>query len=137
MLRDVRSLSQVIYYAPVPLWVIDPQGLVSLANRAAVQFLGYPGGEDLVGGASHELLHRHRPDGSPYPPHECPIVGAHASQFASESFVTRAGDIRPVQWSTPRIAVGSAMLLSCSEPTPWTHPRGKRRPGYSPCHPGR
>lgn len=105
-------LAQVVREAPVPLWVIDQQGLVALANKAALGFLGYRGEDDVVGGPSHDLLHRHRPDGSPYPQHECPIVGSGGSDLASEWFVTKAGDTRPVRWSTRSIGLGSTTLLS-------------------------
>ncbi|WAP50566.1 PAS domain-containing protein [Arthrobacter sp. ATA002] len=112
-------LTQVVREAPVPLWVIDRQGLVALANREAIHFLGYRGEDDVVGGPSHDLLHRCRPDGSPYPQHECPIVRSGGSDPASEWFVTRAGDTRPVRWSTRSIAHGDATILSFS-----AEPRG-------------
>lgn len=105
-------LAQVVREAPVPLWVIDRQGLVALANRAALGFLGYRGEDNVVGGPSHDLLHHRRPDGSPYPQHECPIVRSGESERASEWFVTRAGDTRAVRWSTRSIGHGSATLLS-------------------------
>ena len=107
-------LTQVIREAPVPLWVIDSQGLVVLANREAVRFLGYQGDDDVVGGPSHDLLHRSRPDGSPYPQHECPIVCSAGTQPGKEWFVTRAGDTRPVRWTTRSVADGQMTLLSFS-----------------------
>lgn len=105
-------LAQVVREAPLPLWVIDQQGLVALANKAAMGFLGYRGEDEVVGGPSHELLHRLRPDGSPYPEHECPIVRSPGADTASEWFVTRAGDTRPVRWSTRSIGHGHGILLS-------------------------
>jgi len=105
-------LTQVVREAPVPLWVIDSQGLVALANLEAIRFLGYRGESDVVGGPSHDLLHRSRPDGSPYPEHECPIVGSAGSAPATEWFVTRAGDTRPVRWTTRSIGDGQTTLLS-------------------------
>lgn len=105
-------LAQVVRDAPVPLWVIDRQGLVALANKAAFGFLGYRSEDDVLGGPSHDLLHRHRLDGSPYPQHECPIVCSGGSDPASEWFVTKAGDTRPVRWSTRSIDHGFATLLS-------------------------
>lgn len=110
--HDASFLSQVLQDAPVPLWVIDSRGLVALANRAAVHFLGYRVDDDVVGGPSHDLLHHRRPDGSPYPPHECPIVRSTGSPLASEWFVTRAGDTRPVHWSTRRVGADGSTLLS-------------------------
>ena len=107
-------LTEIIREAPVPLWVIDSQGLVALANLEALRFLGYRGDNDVVGGPSHDLLHRSRPDGTPYPEHECPIVGSAGSAPATEWFVTRAGDTRPVRWTTRSIGDGDATLLSFS-----------------------
>ncbi|MEB7447300.1 helix-turn-helix domain-containing protein [Arthrobacter koreensis] len=107
-------LAEVVREAPVPLWLIDSQGLVALANLEAIRFLGYRKENDVVGGPSHELLHRSRPDGTPYPEHECPIVGSAGSAPATECFVTRAGDARPVRWSTRSISDGHATLLSFS-----------------------
>ncbi|MUK02691.1 PAS domain-containing protein [Vibrio cholerae] len=67
-------LAEIVQGAPVPLWVIGPTGTVVIANRAAVSFLGYRTDQDVVGGPSHDLLHRHRLDGSDYPAEDCPIV---------------------------------------------------------------
>jgi PAS domain S-box-containing protein len=115
--HDAAFLSQVLSEAPVPLWVIDPAGLVALANQAAVRFLGHRSGIDVLGGSSHDLLHRHRPDGSPYPPHECPIIGSSDSLSASEWFVTRSGDVRPVRWSTQPVGGSGDVLLSFTAST--------------------
>ncbi|CEA09411.1 Transcriptional activator NphR [Arthrobacter saudimassiliensis] len=110
--RQLDLHAQVVLEAPMPLWVIDSQGRVALANKEAIRFLGYRGEDDVVGGPSHDLLHRHRPDGSAYPEHECPIVGSRGRAPAWEWFVTRAGDARQVRWSTRSINGGSATLLS-------------------------
>lgn len=112
MPHDAAFLSTVLRDAPLPLWVIDEHGRVSLANDAAVRFLGHRPGTDLRGGSSHDLLHRHRPDGTHYPTHECPIVHAKQPLAASEWFVTRAGDVRPVRWSTRPLAGTGSVLLS-------------------------
>nr|WP_307333554.1 helix-turn-helix domain-containing protein [Microbacterium sp. SORGH_AS_1204] len=112
MPHDAAFLSTVLRDAPLPLWVIDEHGRVELANDAAVRFLGHRPGTDLRGGKSHDLLHRHRPDGTPYPTHECPIVHAKQPFAASEWFVTQAGDVRPVRWSTRPLAGTDSVLLS-------------------------
>ncbi|MFZ8756270.1 helix-turn-helix domain-containing protein [Microbacterium sp. HMH0099] len=126
--QDAMFLSTVLQSAPVPLWVIDEDGLVALANDAALRFLGHRQGTDLRGGASHDLLHRHRPDGSPYPTHECPIIHAKQPLASSEWFVTRAGDVRPVQWSTRPVPGTGSVLLSFASlgPLP-AGPGGGRR----------
>jgi PAS domain S-box-containing protein len=114
--QGIDFLSQVVQEAPVPLWVIDRRGLVALANKMAIRFLGYRVKDDVVGGPSHDLLHRRRPDGSPYPRHECPIVCSNESHSSSEWFITRAGDTRPVRWSTRSVGKDGATLLSFTAP---------------------
>jgi AraC-like DNA-binding protein len=110
---DWPLLADVVSEAPVPLWVISPEGFVVVANRAAVSFLGYRNDLDLVGGPSHELLHRNRLDGTSYPPDECPIICAQGLEHqGQEWFVTRAGDPRPVHWSTRRLHDTGATVLS-------------------------
>ena len=116
--HDAAFLSGVLREAPVPLWVIDAGGRVSLANPAAARFLGHRDEAAVLGGSSHDLLHRHRPDGSPYPAHECPIITAPGSRLASEWFVTRAGDVRPVRWSTQPIGATGDVLLSFAAADP-------------------
>lgn len=110
--QDAALLLQVIVDAPVPLWLIDGAGRVSIANREAMRFLGFRDGTDLVGGPSHELLHRFRCDGTPYPEHECPIIGSAEPAPSPEVFFTRSGDARPVHWSTRRIGNAGSTLLS-------------------------
>ncbi|MFI2488740.1 helix-turn-helix domain-containing protein [Promicromonospora kroppenstedtii] len=110
---DRLLLADVVSEAPVPLWVIGPEGSVVVANRAAVSFLGYRNELDLVGGPSHELLHRNRPDGTSYPPEDCPIICARGMEHqGQEWFMTRAGDPRPVHWSTRRLHDTGATVLS-------------------------
>ena len=110
---DRLLLADVVSEAPVPLWVIGPEGSVVVANRAAVSFLGYRNESDIVGGPSHELLHRNRLDGTSYPPDECPIICARGLEHqGQEWFVTREGDPRPVHWSTRRLHDTGATVLS-------------------------
>lgn len=110
---DASLLAGVINGAPMPLWVIESTGTVIIANRAAVTFLGYRDDSDVVGGPSHDLLHRSRLDGSEYPPDECPIVCSGGSGSAAiEWFLTRDGDARPVSWSTQGVGHEGMTLLS-------------------------
>lgn len=116
IMNDVTLLSAVLRDAPVPLWVIDEGGLLSLANDSAAQFLGHRRGTDLQGGSSHDLLHRHRPDGSSYPLHECPIIGTRSAQASAEWFVTLAGDVREVRWKTQPVGTSGHVLLTFAPP---------------------
>ncbi|MHB8069432.1 MAG: PAS domain S-box protein [Desulfobaccales bacterium] len=52
---------------------LDSQGHMTFVNPAAAQMLGYEV-EELLGRHAHTLWHHTKPDGSPYPPTECPIL---------------------------------------------------------------
>ena len=56
------------------VYVVDPAGDVLYANRAAVELLGYTAEADLLGRPSHLTIHHHRPDGTPFPEAECPLL---------------------------------------------------------------
>lgn len=116
---DTGMLSAVIDVAPTPLWVIESDGTVALANRAAVGVLGYRSIGDVIGAPSHDLLHEWHPDGSRYPSHACPIVqqcGSHTDP-TPEWFLTRFGQPIPVSWSTRPLGIGGARLLSFTDVT--------------------
>ncbi|UCV12701.1 response regulator [Dechloromonas denitrificans] len=53
------------------LYGIDRKGSITFINQAACNLLGYRA-EDAIGRDAHSLFHHSRPDGTPYPPHECP-----------------------------------------------------------------
>ncbi len=52
----------------------DGQGRCIWCNPAAVQLLGLPSVEELLGRNTHALAHHTRADGSPYPEAECEMV---------------------------------------------------------------
>lgn len=120
---DTSLLAGVISAAPVPLWVIGPDGLVVLANRAALTFLGYGDENCVLGGPSHDLLHRHRQDGSEYQKENCPIVHSKGKRGAlpqQEWFVTQQGDLRPVSWTTEPVGSDGMTLLQFTPAIPGT-----------------
>jgi PAS domain S-box-containing protein len=67
-------LAAVLQAAAQPIWVVDPDGLIRFANPAAIAALGYEAPDELFGRHSHETIHYKRPDGSPYPAAECPML---------------------------------------------------------------
>ncbi len=109
---EVALFAEAFDAVPVPLWVIGGEGEVVRANPAAARFLGYRDGQQLRGGPSHSLLHRHRADGSAYPAEECPIVHAEGDASAEEWFITRAGLPRRVRWSTRPLRTRRNVLLT-------------------------
>jgi PAS domain-containing protein len=66
-------LAAVLGAAAQPIWVVDGGDVIRLANPAALVALGYESGE-LLGCRSHETIHYRRPDRSPYPAAECPML---------------------------------------------------------------
>jgi PAS domain S-box-containing protein len=56
------------------LYVVDSGGRIAFLNPAALRILGYAEEGDLLGKPSHETIHYLRPDGSPFPEAECPLL---------------------------------------------------------------
>jgi PAS domain S-box-containing protein len=56
------------------IWVVDRDGVIRFANPAAIAALGYDSEDELLGRHSHATIHHHRPDGTPYPAEECPML---------------------------------------------------------------
>jgi PAS domain S-box-containing protein len=56
------------------LYIVDSDGNFTFVNPAAVALFGYDDESELLGRNSHATTHHARPDGSPYPPEECPLL---------------------------------------------------------------
>jgi PAS domain S-box-containing protein len=69
--RDV--LEALLSSIPDAVYVVDHDGRVAFANPAALTLLGYEESE-LLGAPSHATIHHHRPDGTPFPEQECPLL---------------------------------------------------------------
>ncbi len=69
--RTVDS-NDVLDALPIGIVTINGEGLVTYANTAACEILGWPFGE-LGGRNLHTTIHHHRPDHSSYPQALCPI----------------------------------------------------------------
>jgi PAS domain S-box-containing protein len=67
-------LTAVLEATEQPIWVVDPHGVIRFANPAAIAALGYRRVDELIGRHSHETIHHSRPDGSPYPAADCPML---------------------------------------------------------------
>ena len=95
-------LAAVLETVAQPIWVVDPDGLILFANPAASAALGYTRPDELFGRDSHETIHYQRPDGTPYPAAECPMLLPRATGETVETeldwFFRRDGSMFPVSY---------------------------------------
>ena len=89
-----------------PVWMVDQDGLIRFANPSAVAALGYDDVSELQAKPSHQTIHYKRPDGSPFPAEECPMLLPRTTgttiHRADDWFVRRDGSMFPVEyWSAP------------------------------------
>jgi PAS domain S-box-containing protein len=89
-----------------PVWMVDQDGLIRFANPSAVAALGYDDVSELRGKPSHQTIHYKRPDGSPFPAEDCPMLLPRTTgktiHRADDWFVRRDGSMFPVEyWSAP------------------------------------
>jgi PAS domain S-box-containing protein len=92
--------------AAEPIYGIDLEGKCTFANSACVRAAGYAQVEELLGQRMHDLIHHTHPDGSRYPPEQCPICRTcrkgETVQVTNEVFWRRDGSSFPVEYiSTP------------------------------------
>jgi PAS domain S-box-containing protein len=84
---------------------LDLEGRVTFVNPAAANMIGWEIG-DLIGQSMHAVLHHSKPDGNPYPIHQCPIYQAFQDgrihRANTEVFWRKDGSSFPVEYiSTP------------------------------------
>ena len=70
--RALARYEWVLAHVADGIYGLDADGRVEFVNPAAERITGYPEAEQR-GQDQHLLLHAHRPDGAPYPRHECPV----------------------------------------------------------------
>jgi PAS domain S-box-containing protein len=57
------------------LYIVDAAGLGTFVNPAFERITGYRA-EEVIRQILHDKIHHTKPDGTPYPVHECPLAGA-------------------------------------------------------------
>jgi PAS domain S-box-containing protein len=86
------------------LYVVDPGGRIAFLNPAALTILGYADELDLLGRPSHATIHYRRPDGSPFPEEDCPLLRPLRSgttvRIERDWFVREDGSSVPVAYSS-------------------------------------
>jgi PAS domain S-box-containing protein len=73
-LADASTLFSAVAAVADALYVVDPEGRISFLNPAALTILGYQDERQLLGRPSHDTMHYLRPDGTPFPEEECPLL---------------------------------------------------------------
>jgi PAS domain S-box-containing protein len=86
------------------LYVVDPDGRIAFLNPAALRILGYTDEHELLGKPSHATIHCLRPDGSPFPEEECPLLrpllDGVTIWIERDWFVRKDGSSVPVAYSS-------------------------------------
>ena len=94
------------------IYGVDRDGRCTFINTAAANMLGYAPG-DVIGKNMHDLIHHHRPDGTPYPLTECRIFESFRSGRGShrddEVFWRRDVTSFPVDYSSSPILEGDSI----------------------------
>ncbi|HYP46993.1 MAG TPA: histidine kinase [Propionibacteriaceae bacterium] len=117
------ELASILQGVPQPVWVVNADGTVAYANPASVSVLGYRSATELAGRSSHGTVHYRRPDGSPYPMEECPMLAPRVTglpgQGDEEWFVRQDGSMFPVAWWSAPIVLptGRGAVLSFTDLT--------------------
>lgn len=112
----IRALSrrheQVLMSAADGIYGIDPNGLTTFANPAALRSLGFRR-EELIGRPSHALMHHRHQDGSPYPAAECParrtLVDG-LTRSGEDWFIRKDGSGFPVHLTVAAVRDGERSL---------------------------
>ena len=98
------ALKAILDCVALPVWVVDHDGLVLLANPAALDALGFDELSELQGRHGHDAVHYMHPDGSPFPAEDCPVlepsrtgVPVHRDE---DWFIRRDGTMFPVSFTS-------------------------------------
>ncbi len=90
------------------IYLVGARGEVRFVNPAGVAVLGYDSADDLIGRDSHSTIHHSHPDGTPFPPEECPLLRARTAgrtiRVEHDWFVRRDGTMVPVGYASAPFA---------------------------------
>jgi PAS domain S-box-containing protein len=113
----VDDIAAILDCVALPVWVVDPEGLVTFVNPSGLAALGYDHLDELRGRNGHEAIHYKRRDGSPYPAAECPMSQARGTGRTVRDrdwFVRGDGTMLPVAYTATPIdlAGGQGMVVA-------------------------
>ncbi|WP_442919098.1 PAS domain S-box protein [Methylobacterium sp. Leaf118] len=105
LVETTRRLDAVLGNATQAVFMMDERQHCAYMNRAAERLTGYTL-EETQGKTLHDVVHHTRPDGTPYPLHECPIDQAfpeNNQEQGQEIFVHKDGTFYPVAFTASPI----------------------------------
>jgi len=96
------------------IYGIDPQGVCTFINQAALRILGFSSRDQVLGLNCHLLFHHSHADGTPFPMQDCQVVRAYragkGTHSDAEVFWRSDGTTFPVEyWSHPLLRDGQAI----------------------------
>ena len=98
-LAGASVLATALTTVTQPVWVLDRDGLIRVANPAAAATLGYPDAGELLGRDGHDTVHADQLDAKPHPAWECPLLRPRTTGETVTSeldrFVRRDGSTHP------------------------------------------
>jgi PAS domain S-box-containing protein len=100
--RELEVRDAITNSAADALFQMDAEGRVTFLNPAAEEMFGWTR-DEMLGRVLHDVLHHHRPDGTPFPMSECPL-----------GEVLRSGDIVRGHEDVFFHKDGSAIPIHCS-----------------------
>jgi PAS domain S-box-containing protein len=102
--ESTETLFRAVAAVADALYVVDSNGRIAFLNPAALTMLGYAEACELLGRSSHATIHYLRPDGSPFPEEECPLLRPLRSgatvRIERDWFVREDGSCVPVAYSS-------------------------------------
>ena len=117
-----QALAALVVNVADAVYAVDHAGRVLYANPAALAILGYEE-QELLGRPSHATIHHTRPDGTPFPEAECPLLRPRTSNAVvrvdEDWFIRRDGSHVPVSYSSAPVpgADGPAAVVVFRETT--------------------
>jgi PAS domain S-box-containing protein len=101
---DTATLHAAVAASADAVYVVDPRGRIRFLNRAALRILGYEDERQLLGRTSHDTIHYLRPDGTPFPAEECPLLRPRLTgetvRVDDDCFVRQDGSLVAVAYSS-------------------------------------
>jgi two-component system, sensor histidine kinase and response regulator len=107
--RVAQQMQMLLESTGQAIYGIDLHGHCTFINRATREMIGYRP-EETLGRNMHDLVHHHKPDGTPYPVDQCPIYRAfkkgEGCRVDTEVIWRRDGTPIPVEYSSFPILEG-------------------------------